>query len=721
MEARALRLITLGPLSCLLLSAALGGGSSTGEIPRLSGDVKPPAIDGRLDEPFWGEALVISDLVQVVPVAGATPSERTEVLLAFTATDLYVGLRCYDREPHLIRATQMERDAQLDPDDRVELLFDTFNDNRTAFWFQLSPGGAKGDALVSRNGLDFNKRWDTIWYARSRVTDEGWFGEMRIPFASLSFDPEKSDWGFNVRRFIRRRTEEVRWASPEPRLFFFGPANAGTINGFSDMEQGLGIDVAPFFVGSYEHPEIGSAHLLGDVGLDAFFRLSSNTKLSLSFNTDFAETEVDARRVNLTRFPLFFPEKRKFFLEDSGVFNFGGGGRRNTDPLPFFSRRIGLDEDGNEVPLLFNAKLTTTTDSYSLGLLDSQTDETGTTAGRNLFVGRFSKNIFEQSSVGMIYTHGDPTGSQDDYTAGVDLNLRTNEFLGDRSLRFSSYVIGTEDSETDGENLAYAASISYPQDEFSLAAGYRVIEDNFKPALGFVRQTGVKRYSVDLSYSPRLYSNIRRLKFAARPRLITLTNGDKDTEMIFLTPLEIEWESGEQLEFKVRPQKVYLMEDFDISYPITIPVGTYDYVRYGVEFETSDKRDVSGKVEFEAGTFYDGSREDYEIGLEWRASSHAFFGLDFSHNDVRLVDGNFRVNLASVKADWHFNPRLSWRNFIQWDDASDSAGLNSRVRFIMEPGRDLFLVLNQGWSTFDDHLAPTSSDLRFKVSYNMRF
>jgi len=703
--------------------AAAGGRQETprGVIPRVDDATERPEIDGRLDEPFWDACLSITDLRQVEPIPGAPPSERSEILLAYDDQNIYVGIRCFDSDPSAIRATQMARDANLDPDDRIELLFDSFGDNRNGFWFQLGAGGSKGDALISREGSDFNKRWDTIWYGQARITDEGWAGEIRIPAASISFDPKNDVWGFNVRRHIRRRSEEVRWSSCEPRLRFFRPANAGELEGIEGMDQGLGLDLVPFFVAAYTNHEGEPEHLLGDAGLDLFYRLSPNTKLSFSYNTDFAETEVDARAVNLSRFQLFFPEKRKFFLEDSGVFTFGAGGRGTPDVIPFFSRRIGLDADGNEVPLVANVKLTSTSEGYSFGLLDSQTEATGSAPERNLFVGRFSKNILEQSSVGVIFTRGDPTGAADDYTVGADLNLRTTEFLGDRSLTFTSYVVGTQDSETSGNDAAYAAKLRYPNDEIQAEVEYSVIEENFDPALGFVRRTGIRRYEAELSYNPRINSTIRRLRFEVEPELITDMDGTTETREFSVRPLGIEWESGEDLSTFVRFTEERLTEDFDIQDPVTIPVGVYNFVRHGFRFETSNKRDLSAEVGVTTGTFYDGRRSDYSIELDWRASAHALFGFEYELNEVHLEDGDFDVNLARLRADFNLNPRTSWSNFVQWDDVSEDLGLNSRLRIIFEPGRDLFLVLNQGWSTLDDQFASTSTDLRFKVGYTFRF
>ncbi|MFT7542611.1 MAG: hypothetical protein ACI9K5_003591, partial [Gammaproteobacteria bacterium] len=254
-----------------------------------------PEIDGVLDDAIWKQARQLGELRQVEPVAGGTASEGTEVTIAYDDYNVYLAVRCFDSDPGAILATQAKRDATLDPDDRVEFLFDPFLDRRNAFWFQVGAGGSKGDALLTRNGASFNKQWDGIWYGRSRIDELGWTMEVAIPTRTLNFDPEGSAWGFNVRRFIRRKNEEVRWASPEPRLRFFAAANAGTVEGFEGLKQGLGLDIKPFAVVERNYDdsdgtERADVDIDFDAGLDLFYSLTPNTKLSLSFNTDFAET-----------------------------------------------------------------------------------------------------------------------------------------------------------------------------------------------------------------------------------------------------------------------------------------------------------------------------------------------------------------------------------------------------------------------------------------------
>ena len=711
-------------LAAPLLSQDAEPKTPTHTVTRLPEGVDPPVIDGRLGDEAWSGVPGISPLIQVEPVAGAAASEETEVRICYDAEGIYFSIRCFDREPELIRATQMQRDADLGPDDRVELILDPILDRRNGFWFQIGAAGSQGDALISRNGSKFSKEWDGIWYASARVTSEGWQAELAIPTRTLNFDPNGEAWGFNIRRHIRRRTEEVRWASPEPRIQFFRIANAGTIDGLGGMTQGIGLDVVPFGVLNHDRDRTtGDEESDADVGVDAFWAITPNTKLSLSINTDFAETEVDARQVNLTRFPLFFPEKRDFFLEDAGIFEFGAGtGRRGrADVIPFFSRRIGIDEDGEEVPLLGAAKLTGQHESYGYGLMGVQTDETAALDSESLFSGRFSRHLFEQSDVGVILTSGNPESGPASATYGADLNLRTDEFLGgDKNFNFSTWLLQTDNEGVEGEDLSYAAQVAYPNDEVDLSLTATVIEDNFDPKLGFAPRVGIKKYAGRFSYNPRMYTDIRQLRFRVDPTLITDTGNELETSRLYVQPLGIDFESDDELRLFVTPAREVLDEDFDITDDVTIPIGDYDFVRYGAEFETSERRPLSIDVELTTGTFFDGDRHELESSLEWRASRHALFDVEYEWNDVHLPGGDFTVNVGRLRATLLANPDVSWANFVQYDDLTKEMGLNSRLWWIFEQGNQAFLVLNQGWDATDGFRG-TQTALAFKLGYTFRF
>jgi len=691
---------------------------------RRPDDVPAPVIDGVLDDALWELCEPLSGLRQGEPVAGADPSETTDVRIAFDSRALYFAIRCFDRNPAGIRATQRMRDARLNPDDRIELLLDTFRDRRNAFWFQVGAGGSLGDALITKNGSSFNKEWDGIWVAEVRRDENGWVAELEIPTASINFDQEASVWGFNFRREIRRRSESVRWATPEPRFRFFSVAHAGLLTGIHGLEQGLGLDLKPFATGAYtDSRSTGEERVLGDAGLDVFYRLSPSTKLSVSVNTDFAETEVDTRQVNLTRFPLFFPEKRDFFLEDSGVFFFGPstGYRRRPDVVPFFSRRIGLDDEGAEVPLQVSAKITAQTDNYSFGLLDVQTGASSGLEERNLFVGRYSRNILDQSDVGLIWTHGHPTADTNSDTVGVDFNYRTDRFAGDRNLQVSAYAMKSETEGNSGDDLAYHLGLRYPNDEVLARLSVTTLEENFEPALGFVRRKGIRTYQGGFGYLPRMHTDIRRLSFGVEQTWITDMEGRTESAEVSLLPFGIEWESGDELDLTISRQTENLHEGFEIHEGVVIPEGDYDFTRFGVSLESSSKRDLSAEIEITAGGFFGGERTEYSLEMDWRPSAATLFGLEYELNEVELDEGDFSVHLGRLKVDFLFSPWVSWSSFVQWDDVSDDVSLNSRLWWIFSPGREAFVVLNRGWGLEDGSLQPTNLDTTVKIGYTLRF
>ncbi len=726
-RATGVSLALLGVLSTAAPALAQDSGVATPvQVPRIAatplGEAQAPQIDGRLDDPAWELAEPLTDFRQVIPIAGAEPSERTVVRLLVGPEALYIGVDCLDSDPTGIRATQMERDANLDPDDRVEIVLDTFSDGQNAFWFQVGPVGGMGDALISRGGNAFNKDWDGIWLARSRVTETGWQAEFRLPWATLAFNPDKDVWGFNLRRFIRRRTEEVRWASPDPGSRFFAPVFAGELSGLGGQNQGLGLDLKPFAVGRYlRDDESGDRDRTGDIGLDLFWRISNSTKLSLSVNTDFAEAEVDSRQVNLSRFSLFFPERRDFFLEDSSAFEFGPGSSGGRDVLPFFSRAIGLDENRAPVPLLGAAKLTARTEDYSVGLLNVQQDSTDTLDSRNIFVGRFSKSIGDQSDAGVIFTQGDPAADTTASTWGADLNLRTNTLFGDRNGRLSALFVESRglDGAADGEALSLIAS--YPNDEVDLTASYLEVDDGFDPRLGFVRRTGIRRYSADLEWRPRLNTAIRRLVFSVDPDRITNLDNDVESESLRIVPLGIDWESDDRLRVFASAQREVLDDPFEIADSVTIQTGDFDFLRYGASFQTSDRRPVSTRVRFEDGEFYDGNRFDLGLDLDWRPNATLGLGLEYDYQNVELTAGDFEVNIASADIDVLFSPDLSWNSIIQYDNLSDDLGLQSRVRWIVQPGNEIFFVVNQSWLAESGSYVPGDGSLVAKVGWTLRF
>jgi hypothetical protein len=693
----------------------------TAEAQRIPATLRAPVVDGSLEDPVWRQATSIGDLVQVLPVEGAPASEQTEIYVVYDSEAVYVGVRCLDREPDLIRAPTQIRDQRLKGDDHISIYFDPLRDRRTAYGFLVGAAGAKTDALISNGGVP-DMKVDFEWEAETAITSEGWTAEIKIPFKELNIDPAIRTWGFNVQRIIVRKNEEVRWASPVQRTPFLLTSEGGDLTGIdAPSNQGRGA-FEPYLTGEYTQDTAGSGDIdrIGEFGFDFFYRLRPDVKLSLSHNTDFAETEVDERLVNLTRFALFLPEKRDFFLEDAGHFVFGPSIKSpdSIELLPFFSRRIGLDAQGNQVPIDIAGKLSGQTDRQRFGALAVRTGDLGALDPQELFVGRYSHNLLEQSEAGVLVTHGDPTGATDNTTVGADFNYRTTSFAGDRNLTVSSYVLQSFGEDT-GDEGAYHLSVDYPNDVWEGFVSWTVIEDEFASPLGFIPRRAMKQYRGSFAYRPRPHTRVRQYDFRFEPRLVTGMDNETETVELFARPFGVELESGDAFMVDAVHHKEVLDAPFPIHPTAVIPTGTYDFDRVAVAYEGADRRAIQVDARAEFGEFYDGDGEEYEIGVDWRPSAVGSLGVEYEYDDVRLGAGDFTVNLVRLKTALQFGPELSWSNYAQWDDVSDLLGLNSRLRWTIQDGREVFLVLNQGWDYDHDRMVPLDTGVTLKLTYSM--
>ena len=402
------------------------------------------------------------------------PTEKTEVTLLYDKDNLYIGVMCYDSEPQRVLASEMARDASLRADDRLEIVLDTFRDQSNAFYFSTNPAGAFVDGLVFANG-ETNNDWDAIWIVRTEQTDEGWSAEFAIPFKTLSFPAGETVWGFNISRTIQRKLEENRWTGARFQTQFFQISEAGEIMNLEGLTQGVGLDIRPFVAGRWLHRTAnGDDAVVEKPGLDLFYNITPSLKLSVTANTDFGETEVDARQINLTRFSIFFPEKRSFFLQDVGVFNFattgidppGGIPDTGAEVFPFFSRKIGL-LGGQEVPINYGAKLTGRVGRTEIGMLDVRTREVSNVNAKNLFVGRIKQNFLEQSYVGAIVTGGNPASPLSSSTIGLDMRLATSNFLGsDQNMVLNAFGLTSNNEGISENNSSYGFGAQYPNDKF---------------------------------------------------------------------------------------------------------------------------------------------------------------------------------------------------------------------------------------------------------------
>ena len=476
----------------------------------------PIAVDGQLTESIWTTAPTIGALVQRQPNEGQPPSERTDVTLLRDGNQLYIGVRAYDNEPGRVIGTQMMRDAGLGSDDRIEVLLDTFGDRRSAFYFATNPAGALVDGLAFANG-QLNTEWDAIWDVKTSRTMDGWVAEFAIPFKSLSFPAGRDRWGFNIARTISRKLEDGRWSGARLQTQFLQVSEAGDITNLNGLSQGIGLDLRPFLAGRWLHlSRTGRDDWDRKPGLDVFYNITPNLELTATVNTDFGETEVDARQINLTRFSLFFPEKRAFFLEGAGVFSFastgpespGGIPSAGADVYPFFSRRIGL-LSGQEVPIDAGIKLSGTVGRTDIGVLgvragDIRDGDRVIADEKTFLVGRIKRNLFQQSYVGAIITDGDPASGRAGRTVGADLRLATSRFLGGRrNFVVSAYGARSINENVSGNDWSYGVSAHYPNDRFIAQVALREVQENFDPALGFVQRNNVRVFRAGGSYNPR--------------------------------------------------------------------------------------------------------------------------------------------------------------------------------------------------------------------------
>ena len=686
---------------------------------RITRAAEAPIIDGVPDEEVWRGALVIDEFRQVEPEEGGEPSERTEVRLLFDRTHLYVSFRCFDRSPQGIIATEMRRDASLGADDYIRFIIGPFFDRRNGYLFEMNALGARGDALIEDNE-GVRRDWDGIWSGRASIDETGWAVEMAIPFKTLSFNPNTTRWSFNASRFIRRRNETLRWASPSRDKSLSSLADAGVLEGIGDIERGVGLDIKPYALSTLKRDHESDRDGLDvDAGLDVFYRFTPSLTLALTLNTDFAETEVDERRVNLTRFPLFFPEKRDFFLQDAGIFDFGGI-RRN--PLPFHSRRIGLGPSGERRDILAGAKLTGRVGDVNLGLLDVQMKHDEDLGDKNLLVARAAVNVLEQSTVGGIFTNGDPQTDGDNWLAGLDFNYRTSRFAGDKTLTGHLWGLTGDSTGVDTGQSAWGIKLGYPNDRIDWAWGYSQIDENFNAALGFVPRRGIREHFGNWRYRWRPESDlIRSIDSGLSGELITNLDDEVETRRLGFELLEIETEDGDEIGLSFTRHREVLDEPFEINDGVVLPAGDYRFDRFNIGFETSRGRPVSLGLAYTGGEFYTGTRQDYWALLEWRVSPNLFLGLEYEVNDVKLDEGDFIARILRGRVNVYFTPDLAWTNFVQYDNDSESVGINSRVRWIIEPGNEVYFVLNQAIDRDDRSFRVRQTELTTKVGWTFRF
>ncbi len=734
-------------------------GAGDGERPTLrAGALSGPIVlDGRLDDVVWSDAPdSIAQLTMVEPREGGTPVARTTVKVLAGPNELMIGIRCDDPDPSKIAAPSKGRDAFIGEDideDHVLLVFDTFQDGRSGYVFAVNAAGARFDGLVIAQGEETNSAWDAIWEAKTTRDAGGWSVEFRIPAKSLGFKPGLTTWGFNVQRRVPRLQETSRWGGASRDYEVFQTSRAGVLSELPRFDQGAGLSIRPAVVGRATKP---AKHLWteydGELSLDVTKTLGPNLLSSLTINTDFAETEVDARQINLTRFPAFFPEKRSFFLAGADIFEFGVGLDEET-LLPFFTRRMGLfgvsEDEQVAIPIEAGAKLTGRVGDFGLGGLVVGTRRLNglTLPEEDLILDiprstmgalRVTRNLFAESSVGMLATFGDQAGRDKSWSGGLDFTYRTSSFREDQNFGVGAWGLMNDREDLFGEKSAYGMRMDYPNDPVDIALSSIRIGDGFNPSLGFVPRTGVHIWDLSTTITPRpWWPGVRELTQELNFTLYNqLDNSTWSSYGISARPFDLLLQSGDRFEFEVKAEGDRVPPDtaYSIADGVDLPTGSYEWTRFTVGARSAEKRRVRGYVLWESGDYYNGDLSTIEAGLAVRPfgfltlevtgerSTGTVSGLVEVGEADSLASVEIEEELLGVRMEVNVSSDLQLSSVTQYDTQSREMGSNNRLRWTFHPQGDLFIVYNHNIERrLDNRWRFVSNQTPVKLQYTWRF
>lgn len=675
-------------------------------IPINSGEI---TIDGMLDEPAWKRAKPAGDFTQRNPSPGTPATELTSVKVLYDNEGLYIGAILYDTQPERIVADEMREDADLRRNDAFAIILDTYHDHRNGFFFETNPLGVRADAIVFNEGESVNFDWDGVWWVEAIITDKGWQVEMKIPFSTLRFDEKGLDvWGLQMRRLIRHKNEEVYWSFIPLDADVWRLSLAGHLRGLEGVRQGRAIEIKPYILSGLERiPSKGEpdTQFTKDGGVDIKYSITPNLTLDMTVNTDFAQVEADEQQINITRFPLFFPEKRDFFLEGPGFFDFG----LFAKVQPFFSRRIGL-VGGEEVPISIGGKLTGKVGGYSLGLLSIQTRRKGDEPETNYSIMRVKRDILMRSGVGFIAVNKEPRGEGFNRTLGVDANLTLLQHL-----YIDSFLLQTTTQGVEGDGGAGYLKVRW-LDEFLDVYIYRLdVEDDLDPQVGFVKRAGVEENKAFIKIKPRPKGTMVR-QFSLYTSLNYTT--DQGTRLItrsgrigFVT----EFHSGDSFELAYQRDFDRLDEVFTLRTGLDIPIGGYSFDSFSINVATDKSRPLSGTISFSRGGYYDGDIQSYELEVNLRPYKGIGINPGLTRQEIDLPGGRFTANLINTRLEYSLTTRAFFNALLQWNDDTDEFLANLRFSYEYRPGSRFYIVYNERRDT--DGQGITDRSLLLKLTY----
>ncbi|MEE2822999.1 MAG: DUF5916 domain-containing protein [Acidobacteriota bacterium] len=655
----------------------------------------PITLDGVLDELVWNQVEPATDFIQREPFEGQPATEKTEIRVLYDTEALYFGASVYDSEPDKLIINSLKQDYPITQSDGISFYLDTFNDDRNLYAFFINPAGAKHETQVEDEGKNQSLAWEDVWEVKTRITAAGWYAEVKIPFKSLRFSKAKiQTWGINFQRRIRRRNEQAFWG-PMPRRFIsFNMSFAGDLKGLKNIKPGRNFKVKPFVTSEFRGLSGDDFDIQGDVGLDIKYGLSPDLTLDGTLNTDFSQVEVDEQQINLTRFSLFFPEKRDFFLENAGIFSFGPTAQRDVsqDLILFFSRRIGLSTNGQPLPILGGARLTGRQGKYRLGLFNMQTRESNSDPSNNFTVLRIKRNILNNSDLGGMFINRDSSQPGDyNRTFGIDLNFRFWE-----DLSVTSFLAATRTPDLKKNDMAGRVWVEWKTNLWEARTGYLSIGENFNPEVGFVPRRNIQKSDTSIGWRPRpeSISWIREFFPSVQFQYITDQEGDlvtRETGLTFKTNFNNggSFEVGRTLSFE------RLDVPFRIYRDLKIAAGDYHFNHWSMQLSSNPSANISGRLRYGTGDFWNGTRKGMLLSLALKPHYKFSVSSQLQWTHLKLKGGDFTTRLFSTRIEYAFSTKRFLSALIQYNSDLDQISTNLRFNLIHRPLSDIFVVYTE--------------------------
>jgi len=665
-------------------------------------------VDGVLNEKSWTRADSIDELIQCEPVFGDPASEKTIVKILYDEENIYLGAVCYYEDMDDLVATKLAH-RDIGWEDQFAFVLDTFIDKIKAYCFMTNALGAKDEGYID-GSMNYNSNWNEVWTVKTRINNHNWTAEFKIPLRILRFsDKHNQMWGFNIYRTLRKKNERSYWTPIPPQHQITNLKLAGQIYGLEGLKMKRNLQFIPFvLLGGTKKKDITAADKVSEFGFDLKYVPMPNMAVDITYNTDFAQIKSDEEQINLSRFSLYYPEKRDFFLENAQLFRFG----MPQKIQPFFSRRIGIHK-GQSVPILYGARVTGKISGNNIGFLNMSTDEVSGLPMRNYTVLRYRRDILKNSNMGCILTN---TRGKGNYNRcwGLDSEI----WLTDNSV-FRSFYSSVDATDIHSRNSASHLYYGFNRDLYQFTFGYTSVEENYDPATGFVMIKNIKDYSGILRKSFRPHTwGVRKIDIMGIYDYI-YTQSNRDFMRKHFLMNTIEFDSGDELSFNLYNNYQKLYENFTIFSDIEIPAGQYNYNSFDLSFQSAPRRKLSGGLTLSVGKFYDGDRYGVNIDGTVKISRHLIVSSGMEYNQIHFPYGNLETTLGRLRLNFVFTSNISLKTYFQYNSAENRISSNIRFHMLHGNDNDLYLVYNNLTSTLNNRLISERNTAVFKMNYRV--